>query len=85
MLGQLVVKIPNLKLIVIDTFSEHFRATDMSYADRKKMIASALSGLQQIADKHKLCVVLINNMKTGRRDAVQEAMQAGKDVSGPIG
>lgn len=80
-----MVKIPNLRLIVIDTFSEHFRATDMSYADRKKMIASALSGLQQVAEKHKLSIVLINNMKTGRRDAVAEASAAGKDISGPIG
>jgi hypothetical protein len=52
MLEKIVNKIPNLKLIVIDTFAEHFRATDMGYNDRKKMVSSALMGLQQIAYKY---------------------------------
>lgn len=45
MLEKIVLKIKNLKLIVLDTFAEHFRATDMGYNDRKKMISSALTGL----------------------------------------
>jgi len=45
MLDKIIVKIPNLRLIIIDTFAEHFRATDVGYSDRKKMIASALQGL----------------------------------------
>lgn len=39
MLEKVIQKMPNLKLIVLDTFAEHFRATDMGYSDRKKMIA----------------------------------------------
>jgi hypothetical protein len=39
MLEKIIIKMPKLKLIVIDTFAEHFRATDMGYNDRKKMIA----------------------------------------------
>jgi RecA/RadA recombinase len=62
----------NLKLIIIDTFAEHFRATDVGYNDRKKMIATALMSLQTLATKYGICVVLINNMKTGRRDYVAE-------------
>lgn len=45
MLDKIIIKIPNLKLIIIDTFAEHFRATDVGYNDRKKMIATALMGL----------------------------------------
>jgi len=45
MLEKIILKIPNLKLIIIDTFAEHFRATDVGYNDRKKMIATALMGL----------------------------------------
>ena len=41
MLDKIISKIPKLKLIVIDTFSEHLRATDVGYNDRKKMIAEA--------------------------------------------
>ena len=72
MLPQIVVKIPDLRLIVIDTFAEHFRATDVGYNDRKKMITTALQGLLMVAHKHNITVVLINNMKTGRRDFVAE-------------
>lgn len=45
MLDKIIVKIQKLRLIVIDTFAEHFRATDVGYNDRKKMIANALMGL----------------------------------------
>ena len=33
MLEKIVEKIKNLKLIVVDTFAEHFRATDVGYND----------------------------------------------------
>ena len=59
-------------MIIIDTFAEHFRATDVGYNDRKKMIATALMGLQMNASKYGISVVIINNMKTGRRDYVAE-------------
>jgi len=72
MLDKIVAKIPHLKLIVIDTFAEHFRATDVGYNDRKKMIATSLMGLQDCAAKNGISIVLINNMKTGRRDFVAE-------------
>lgn len=45
MLEKIIVRIKNLKLIIIDTFAEHFRATDVGYNDRKKMIADALTSL----------------------------------------
>lgn len=85
MLDKIVTRIRNLRLIIIDTFAAHYRATDVGYNDRKKMIAAALTGLQQIAAKHNLCVVLVNNMKTGRRDAVADFKEQGKDVTGPGG
>mmetsp|Transcript_2206 Transcript_2206/g.1542 ORF Transcript_2206/g.1542 Transcript_2206/m.1542 type:complete len:146 (-) Transcript_2206:197-634(-) len=68
MFEKVIQKLPNLKLICIDTFAEHFRQTDSSYADRKRAIATSLMGLQRIAHKHQICVVLINNMKTGKKD-----------------
>ena len=77
MLEKIVLKIPNLKLIIIDTFAEHFRATDVGYNDRKKMIATALMGLQTVASRHGISVILINNMKTGRRDYVAEQLARG--------
>ena len=45
MLDKIIIKIPNLKVIIIDTFAEHFRATENGYNDRRKMIANALMGL----------------------------------------
>ena len=45
MIDSIIKKLPNLKLIVLDTFSEHFRATDVGYNERKKMITTALMGL----------------------------------------
>ena len=45
MLDKIVTRVRNLRLIVIDTFAEHYRATDVGYNDRKKMISSALTGL----------------------------------------
>jgi len=77
MLDKIVAKIPHLKLIVIDTFAEHFRATDVGYNDRKKMIANSLMGLQECAQQHGISIILINNMKTGRRDFVAEQLAKG--------
>lgn len=45
MIDQIIKRLPNLKLIVLDTFAEHFRATDVGYNERKKMITTALMGL----------------------------------------
>jgi hypothetical protein len=45
MLDKIVAKIPNLKLVILDTFAEHFRATDVGYSERKKLISTALMGL----------------------------------------
>ena len=45
MLEKIIQKIPNLKPIIIDTFAEHYRATDVGYNDRKMMIATALMSL----------------------------------------
>jgi len=82
MLEKIIQKISNLKLIIIDTFAEHFRATDVGYNDRKKMIATALMSLQTLAQKYGICVVLINNMKTGRRDYVAEQLARGAQLEG---
>jgi hypothetical protein len=41
------------------------------------MIATALMSLQTLAQKYGICVVLINNMKTGRRDYVAEQLARG--------
>lgn len=82
MLEKIILKIPNLKLIIVDTFAEHFRATDVGYNDRKKMIATALMGLQTVASRHGICVVIINNMKTGRRDYVAEQLARGAQLEG---
>lgn len=82
MLEKIIGQISNLKLIVIDTFSEHLRATDVGYNDRKKMIATSLMGLQQLAAKYGICVILINNMKTGRRDYVAEQLAKGQQLQG---
>mmetsp|Transcript_24745 Transcript_24745/g.38527 ORF Transcript_24745/g.38527 Transcript_24745/m.38527 type:complete len:131 (-) Transcript_24745:242-634(-) len=77
MLDSIVARIPNLRLVVLDTFSEHFRSTDMGYNDRKKLIADALVGLQKIAYQRGISIILINNMKTGRRDYVAEQQALG--------
>ena len=38
-LEQVVQTLPNLKLIVMDTFCEHLRGTDNTYAEKKRVIA----------------------------------------------
>ena len=68
MLEKVVLKFPQLRLIVMDTFCEHLRGSDMNYGDRKRAVAQILMGLQKVAMKHNIAVVVLNNMKTGRRD-----------------
>ena len=82
MLDKIIQKIPNLKVILIDTFAEHYRATEMGYSDRKKLIATALMSLIKTAQKNNVTIILINNMKTGRRDFVAEQLAKGQNLPG---
>ena len=68
MLEQVVLKFPQLKLIVLDTFCEHLRTSEHGFAERKRTVANWLVGLQKVACKFGIAVVVVNNMKTGRRE-----------------
>eukprot|EP00347_Sterkiella_histriomuscorum_P019316 403342118 len=67
-----------VKLIVFDTFSEHFRLAELSYNDKKRVISQALMNLLELAQRFQICVVFINNMKTAKKEFLSE-------VSGGIG
>ena len=63
-------KFPKLKLIVMDTFAEHLRGSENNYSDRRKTVSMMLMNFQRIAAKYGLTFVIVNNMKTGRREFV---------------
>ena len=69
-LEQVVEKIPNLKLIVMDTFSEHLRGSEHGFNERRRAISHLVMTLQRIAARHSLCIVLTNSMKTGKREFI---------------
>ncbi len=70
-LEQIVQKIPGLKFLCIDTFSEHLRAgNEMGHYDRRKMISEMLMSLNKVAHKYGVCVVVVNNMRPGKRDYI---------------
>jgi hypothetical protein len=68
MLEKVIERFPQLKLIIMDTFCEHLRGGDVSFAERKRTVALSLMGFQQIAAKYNLAVVIVNNMKAGKRN-----------------
>lgn len=62
------MKFPQLKLIVLDTFCEHLKMTEHGFAERKRTVSQWLNGMQKVAAKFNIAVVVVNNMKTGRRE-----------------
>ena len=40
----------------------------MNYNERKSMISKMLMGLNRVAHKYGVCIVVINNMKSGKRE-----------------
>ena len=70
-LEQIVQKIPGLKFLCIDTFSEHLRGgNEMVHNDRRKLISEMLMSLNKVAHKYGICVVVVNNMKNGKREYI---------------
>jgi hypothetical protein len=66
-----VQSIPGLKFLCIDTFSEHLKpGNEISHYDRRKMISEMLMSLNKVAHKYGVCVVLVNNMKPGKREYI---------------
>ncbi|CDW73853.1 dna repair protein rad51 homolog 3 [Stylonychia lemnae] len=61
-----------VKIIIFDTLSEHFKLSDISYQERKRIISQALMGLLELAQKFQISVVLINNMKLQKKDFQSE-------------
>lgn len=47
---------------------------DINYNEKKRMISSALMTLIQCARKYNVAVVLVNNMKTGKKEFMSENM-----------
>lgn len=67
MLEKVIERFPQLKLIVLDTFCEHLRSNELSFAEKKRTVSLSLMGLQRIAAKFGICVVVVNNMRPGRK------------------
>lgn len=42
----------------------------MNYNERKSMISKMLMGLNRVAHKYGVCIVVINNMKSGKREYI---------------
>lgn len=68
MLEQVVQKFPTLKVIVIDTFCEHLKGHEHGYESKKRTVALWLMGLQKVATKYNIAIVIVNNMKSGKRE-----------------
>ncbi len=56
----------------MDTFCEHLRATDVNYTDRKKIINTCLTTFLSLVSTKNICIVLVNNMKTGKKEFLGE-------------
>lgn len=84
MLDNLIRKIPNLKVILLDTFSEHFRSTDIGFNERRKMIHNSLMGLQKRASEFGVSIILINNMKSGKRELFTDPMTSSSSFNQPL-
>ena len=67
MLEKVIERFPQLKLIVLDTFCEHLRSNELSFAEKKRTISLSLMGLQRVAAKYGIAVVVVNNMRPGRK------------------
>jgi RecA/RadA recombinase len=63
---------PRIRLVIFDTFNEHFRLPELGYGERKRILSQALMGLLEMAQKYQLCVVLVNNMKNSKKEFLQE-------------
>jgi RecA/RadA recombinase len=68
MLEKVIERFPNLKLIVMDTFCEHFRSSEFTFSERKRTVALSLMTMQKIAAKYGVAIVFVNNMKSGKRE-----------------
>jgi RecA/RadA recombinase len=69
-LEEVVQKFKNLKLVVMDTFAEHLRGSENNYSERRRMVSMILMNFQRIAAKYGIAFVLVNNMKTGKREFI---------------
>ena len=67
-LEQVIEKFPQIKLVVLDTFCEHLKISEHGFAERKRTVSYWLIGLQKVAAKFNVAIVVVNNMKTGRRE-----------------
>ena len=65
-------QMPKVKLIIFDTFAEHFRLTDLGYNERKRLISTVLMTLMDLAQRHQLAIILVNNMKLSKKDFLSE-------------
>lgn len=80
-LDEIVDRLPNLKLIVMDTFCEHLRGSDFAFNERRRQIAQMIMTFQRIAARKNLCFVVTNCMKTGKREFIQH--KPGQDDGQP--
>ena len=70
MLEKVCATITGLKFICIDTFSEHLRGSEMGCGERKRLVSQILMGLLKVAAKFGICVVIVNNMRPGKREYI---------------
>lgn len=68
MLENVCAKIPGLKFICIDTICEHLRGTEIGYGERKRIVSQMLMGLLKVANKFGIAIVIVNNMRPGKRE-----------------
>lgn len=73
MLEKVIERFPQLKLIVMDTFCEHLRSNELSFAEKKRTISLSLMGLQRVASKYNIAVVVVNNMRPGKSNKWNES------------
>ena len=70
MLEKVCSTLNGLRFICIDTFSEHLRGSEIGFGERKRLVSQVLMGLLKVATKFGICVVIVNNMRPGKREFI---------------
>ena len=70
MLNKVCQRLPSLKFICIDTFCEHLRGSDIGFGERRRIVSQMLMGLLQVARTHQIAIVIVNNMRPGKREFI---------------
>lgn len=70
-LDEVLERLPNCRIVVMDTFCEHLKGSDHGFNERRRLISTMIMCFQRIAARHNVSFVLLNQMRTGKREFIQ--------------